>query len=93
MTTFNIKTEINPVKVFKYVWMKDGIEVFPSVIVTLTDHWDGKKSIKRAYINYLVLGLNYDQQQSYDCIVKWTPHLIEDAEEYARNNSDVIYHQ
>ena len=93
MTTFNIKTEINPVKVFKRPVIHHGNEVFPSVIVTIVNHWDGQRSIKRAYINYLVLGLNYDQQHSYDFIIAWADGLMEDAEEYARNNSDVIYHQ
>lgn len=79
-------------QLFQSSQIKDCREVFPTIIVTIVNHWTGNAPQKRAYMNYLVLGLNYDQQQAYNMIIRDTPGTLKAAEQYAQANADVINH-
>jgi len=80
------------IKIFKTSEIFDCMEVFPSVIVTIVKHWDGQKQVKRAYMNYITIGLNCDQETAYNNLVNNYPALFAAASNYATRNSDVIYH-
>jgi hypothetical protein len=81
------------IKHFSAEDIKNSNLVIATVIVTIVPYWDGKKEIKKSYINYQVLGLNWDQEQSYDYIIAYHGELLKVAQQYAKDNSDTIWIQ
>lgn len=79
-------------KNFQVVETFETMKVIPTVIVTFAKHEQDNETIVRAYINYIVLGLNYNQEQSFEYISEKCAWLITEAEEYALSISDILYH-
>ncbi len=74
------------IKLFSVTDLKEGIEVVPTVIVTVI-------SKKESYINYIILGGDEDQDDSLRYIRNNHSHLLMTAQKWAKNNSQEISHQ
>lgn len=82
----------NTIKNFTANDIQDGMEIISNVIVTFVNHWNGQEQEKRAYMNYIVLGSNRCQEESYNYICRNHPNLIQTAEQYVKKHNYNLYH-
>jgi len=66
----------------------NGMEVYPTVLITFTKH---KKEI-RAYMDYIVTGLNYSQKEAFEFIAGQHISFYKSCENFARQFSDNLFH-
>jgi hypothetical protein len=80
---------IKETKQFKGEYTKGLLHCYPTIQVTVISHWDGKKSVNKAYFSYFIIGENMNIN-AYNKICRDFPEVFFKAEDWCADNNYII---